>query len=117
MKGIIEKFIHNPDFQTVLSGFDQGLREQMVTGLSGSARQLMIGALFESLNKPLLVVTHNMFQAQKTFEDLVDILGEEQVLLFPANELIISEMAVASPETLANRIEVLTRLARKNKEF
>ena len=117
MKGIIEKFIHNPDFQTVLSGFDQGLREQMVTGLSGSARQLMIGALFESLNKPLLVVTHNMFQAQKTFEDLVDILGEEQVLLFPANELIISEMAVASPETLANRIEVLNKISEKKQRI
>jgi transcription-repair coupling factor (superfamily II helicase) len=113
LKGIIQKFKENPDFQTIITGFDKGLKEQMVAGLSGSARQILTGTLFSALNKPLLVVTHNMFQAQKMYEDMVEIVGEDQVLLFPANELIVSEMAISSPETLAARIDVLNKLSER----
>ncbi|HJV47538.1 MAG TPA: transcription-repair coupling factor [Bacillota bacterium] len=116
MKGIIQKFKENPDFQSILTGFEQGLKEQMIAGLSGSARQILMGALFSSLDQSLMIVTHNMFQAQKIYEDMIEIVGDEQVLLFPANELIVSEMAIASPETLAARIDVLGKLSdRKNR--
>lgn len=117
MKGIIRKFIENPDFQTIISGFDQGLKEQMIAGLSGSTRQIFISSIYQELNKPIMVITHNMFQAQKIYEDLLDIVGEDQVLLFPANELIVSEMAIASPETLASRIEVLNKLSERKKRI
>ncbi|WP_134702205.1 transcription-repair coupling factor [Ammoniphilus sp. YIM 78166] len=117
MKGIIQRFLDNVDFQTIMKGFDQGLKEQLVAGLSGSARQLFISSIFQALDKPLLVVTHNLFQAQKIYEDLLELVGDDQVLLFPANELIVSEMAIASPETQANRIEVLTKLGEKKKRI
>ncbi|MEW9672682.1 transcription-repair coupling factor [Ammoniphilus sp. 3BR4] len=117
MKAIIQRFLENVDFQTIITGFDQGLKEQMAAGLSGSSRQVFLSAIFESLNKPLLVVTHNMFQAQKVYEDLIELVGDDQVLLFPANELIVSEMAVASPETLASRIEVLNKLSERKKRI
>ncbi|RKD22796.1 transcription-repair coupling factor [Ammoniphilus oxalaticus] len=117
MEGIIRKFVPNPDFQSIITGFNQGLNEQMVAGLSGSVRQVFLSALYRELNKPLLVVTHNMFQAQKVYEDLLELVGEEEVLLFPANELIISEMAIASPETLANRIEVLNKLNEQTRKI
>ena len=113
LKGIIHQFIHNPDFQSILTGFNQGLREQMVAGLSGSVRQVFFSALHQELSRPLFIVTHNMFQAQRIYEDMLELVGEDQVLLFPANELIVSEMAIASPETLANRIEVLNKLSEK----
>ncbi|RXT09007.1 transcription-repair coupling factor [Ammoniphilus sp. CFH 90114] len=117
MKGIIQRFLENVDFQTIITGFSQGLKEQLVAGLSGSSRQVFLSAIFESLDKPLLVVTHNMFQAQKIYEDLIELVGDDQVLLFPANELIVSEMAIASPETLAGRIEVLNKLSEKKKRI
>ena len=116
MKGIIRYFIQNPDFGSILTGFNQGLREQMAAGLSGSARQVFLSALHQELSRPLFVVTHNMFQAQKMYEDMIELVGEDQVLLFPANELIVSEMAIASPETISSRIEVLNKLSeRKNR--
>jgi transcription-repair coupling factor (superfamily II helicase) len=116
MKAIVSKFIDNADFQTILTGFDKGLKEQMIAGLSGSARQIFFQSIYDSLKQPLLIVTHNMFSAQKIYEDLLELAGEDQVLLFPANELIVSEMAIASPETLADRIQVLNKLIeRKNR--
>src|SRR5690606_32200574 len=61
----------------------------------------------QSVNRPILFVTHQLIQAQQLYEDLTDILGDN-VYLYPVNELISSEIAVASPELLSQRIEALT---------
>ncbi|UVI33505.1 transcription-repair coupling factor [Paenibacillus spongiae] len=99
------------DFQSVVSGIQKGMREQLISGLAGSSRQVMIAALGQELNRPMLVVTHNMFAAQKIAEDLVECLSPNDVLLYPANELVAAEAAISSPETLAQRMEVLIRLS------
>lgn len=111
MQALIKAFSTDTDFQSIVSGIRSGMKEQLVAGLTGSSRQVMIASLMQELQRPLLVVTHNMFSAQKITEDLVECLPEDQVLLYPAQELLATEVAVASPETLAQRIDVLTRLA------
>lgn len=100
------------DFKSIAEGYSKGLKEQMISGLSGSSRQVFIAALAEQLNRPLLVVTHNMYSAQKIAEDLQACLSREQVLMYPANELIAAEAAISSPETLAQRMDVLVSLAK-----
>lgn len=111
LQGLIEDFSKDTDFQSVTCGIAAGMKEQLISGLSGSARQIMLAALHEETQRPLLVVTHNMFSAQKMADDLQEALSPEQVLLYPANELVAAEAAVSSPETLAQRIDVLTRCA------
>lgn len=103
-------FTETDDYKTIVSGIEEGLKEQLVAGLSGSARTVFTSALYNGLNKSLLVVTHNLYQAQKVYEDLVNLLNED-VYLYPVNDLIASEIAIASPELKAQRIEVLNRLA------
>ncbi|MFY4777232.1 transcription-repair coupling factor [Metabacillus sp. RGM 3146] len=110
MKSLHSYFYGNQDFKTVVSGIQGGLNEQLVAGLSGSARSVFTSALFNEMNAPMLVVTHNLLQAQKIYEDLANLLGEK-VYLYPVNELIASEIAVASPELKAQRIEVLNKLS------
>jgi transcription-repair coupling factor (superfamily II helicase) len=103
-------FYENDDFKTIVSGIEEGLKEQLVAGLSGSARTVFTAALYNDLKKSILIVTHNLYQAQKIYEDLVHLLNED-VYLYPVNDLIASEIAIASPELKAQRIEVLNRLA------
>lgn len=107
----MEAFAADRDVQNVLSGYRQGMREQMVSGLAGSSRQVMIAVLKRELDRPMLVVTHNMFAAQKITEDLQECLSPDEVLLYPANELVAAEAAISSPETLAQRMDVLIRLS------
>ena len=38
-------------------------------------------------------------------------LSPDEVLLYPANELVAAEAAISSPETLAQRMDVLIRLS------
>ncbi len=111
MLGLKNLFNEQDDVQGIIAGVDEGLREQLVTGLSGSARTLFLASVYEKTKKPMLIVTHNLLQAQKLFDDLVRVIGEEEVFLYPVNELIGAEISVASPELKAQRIDVLNRLS------
>lgn len=107
MKGIINQFNKQDDIQSVISGLDAGLKEQLIAGLSGSARTVFLASVYQQTKKPILVVTHNLLQAQKLYDDVAGMLGEKEVFLYPANELIMAEMSIASPELKAQRIETV----------
>ncbi|MFC4323932.1 transcription-repair coupling factor [Litchfieldia salsa] len=107
LAGIQKYFIENEEIKSILSGIDGGLKEQLVAGLSGSARTVLIAALYKETKRPLLVVTHNLFQAQKLYEDLTTLVNEDEVFLYPVNELIASEIGISSPELKGQRMEAL----------
>ncbi|MGG3890573.1 transcription-repair coupling factor [Metabacillus fastidiosus] len=109
MHSLHQYFYETDDFKTIISGLEEGLKEQLVAGLSGSARTVFIASLYKETKKPLLIVTHNLFQAQKVYEDMASLLNEN-VYLYPVNDLIASELAISSPELRAQRMEVLNSL-------
>src|SRR5699024_702946 len=59
----------------------------------------------------IVLVTHNLLQAQKLYDDLTQFIASEELYLYPANELIAAELSVASPELRAQRIETLNYLS------
>ncbi len=107
LAGIQQYFIENDEIKSIVNGIDGGLKEQLVAGLSGSARTVLIASLYKETKRPLLVVTHNLFQAQKLYDDLITLVNGEEVFLYPVNELIASEIGIASPELKGQRIEAL----------
>lgn len=107
LQALIEAFSQDSDFNSMVAGVKAGMKEQLISGLSGSSRQVMLAALHKETDRPLLVVTHNMFSAQKIYEDLQESISSDEILLYPSNELVAAEAAVSSPETLAQRIQVL----------
>lgn len=108
---LLQIFQKNKELKTIFKGIKANTKEQLVTGLVGSARALMMAASYKETKRSQVIVTHNLFQAQKIHEDLTTILPDEEVLLYPANELIAAEIGVASPELKAQRIEVLNGLS------
>src|SRR5699024_6376843 len=112
MESILKAFSNDRDIQTIVDGLQAGMAEQMVSGLAGSSRPVALAAIHKMTERPLLIATHNMFSAQKMAEDLLECLTPEDVLLYPANELTATESAAASPEIKAQRIDVMTRLAK-----
>lgn len=117
MNDIIQYFSASKDYQHVLSAHRNGIKEQLITGLSGSARTLFLSALYGDQKQSQLIVTHNLHQAQKLYEDLVEWLGEEEVYLYPVNELISSEVVTASPELRGQRIKVLNHLVQSKRSI
>ncbi|SHF06949.1 transcription-repair coupling factor [Seinonella peptonophila] len=110
MGPLVHYIRQDKDFQATVSGLREYLREQLVVGLSGTARMVYLAALHEEVDRPVLLVTHNLNQAQKAVEDLQELLPKEKVLLYPANELITTEIALASHESLGERVDVLSKL-------
>ncbi|WP_458415252.1 transcription-repair coupling factor [Schinkia sp. CFF1] len=115
MLGLRSYFIKNGEIKTVASGFNEGLKEQLVAGLTGSTRALFIAAMYIETKQPQLVVTHNLYQAQKMYDDLLEMIGEDEVFLYPVNELIAAEIAIASPELKGQRIDALNHWCRNKK--
>lgn len=111
LQALIQAFTKDADYASIAAGISSGMKEQLISGLSGSSRQVLMAALAEDTGRPLMVMTHNMFAAQKIADDLQEALSPNQVLLYPANELVAAEAAISSPETLSQRIDVLIRCA------
>ncbi|MBB6284458.1 transcription-repair coupling factor [Geobacillus subterraneus] len=105
----------NQDVRTIIEGIHARLKEQLVAGLSGSARSVFISTLYKETGRPMLVVAHNLFQAQKIHDDLVSLLGPDDVFLYSVNEVIAAEMAIASPELKAQRLEIMNHWAQGGK--
>ncbi|WP_216831201.1 transcription-repair coupling factor [Alkalihalobacterium elongatum] len=110
MFGLQQYILESDEIKAVSTSVEAGLSEQLITGLTGSARTLFLSALYQDIKSPQLVITHNLFQAQKLYEDLSALVNSSKVFLYPVNELISSEIAIASPEMRAQRIEVLNQL-------
>ncbi|RNA66040.1 transcription-repair coupling factor [Alteribacter keqinensis] len=107
MKGLIELFGQGDDVASVTDGIEASLSEQMVAGLTGSSRSLLLASIYQKTKGSQLIVTHNLYQAQKLYDDLTSLVNDENIFLYPVNELIASEIAVASPEMRGQRIEAL----------
>lgn len=89
------------------------VQEQLVTGLSGSARPALIDALQQYSKRPIYIFTAGMLQAQKLVDDLCRLTGEENVYYYPADDFIAADVTLASPELRAERIATLDALAQQ----
>lgn len=82
-------------------------QKQLVLGLSGSARTLVMSAILEKRQKPLLVIAHNLYHASQLMEDFASFVPEDQLHLFPVDEMLAAEMSIASPEYRAERVATM----------
>ncbi|GAA0320744.1 transcription-repair coupling factor [Bacillus carboniphilus] len=114
MEGLLQYFLDQDDVRSILEGINEGLDEQLITGLSGSSRATLMATVQQQTNRPVIILTYNLLQAQKLYDDLSSFISEEYLYLYPANDLIAAEFSAASPELKAQRIETLNQLIRGN---
>jgi transcription-repair coupling factor (superfamily II helicase) len=104
---------NSEEMKSITNGFESNFKEQLISGLGGSARAVFMAAMYKKTLKPQLIVTHNLYQAQKLYEDLSELVPEDEIYLYPVNDLIASEIAIASPELKGQRLEVLNHWSQK----
>ena len=76
---------------------------------------LLIASSYRLYKGSYLLITSNLFKAQKLYSSLVSFLSKDDVLLFPSDELIRAETIAQSKEMSAHRLYVLDEiLKRKN---
>lgn len=94
-----------PQLQALWPKLSSG--RHLMTGLSGSAKTVVLAAARQTLAVPLLVVTDTRAHAEELTGDLTRLLGESAVWAFPVEDVAAAELAVASPDARNERINTL----------
>lgn len=102
-----------PAFKKIISQLKPTTR-QLITGISGSARALLLAALQDKRSHPLLVVTDNMDHMQELADDLGGLVDADRVLQFPVEEVLAAEVATSSPNYRLQRVQSLAALAKQD---
>ena len=96
--------------QKLVKELENDRDQQLITGLTSSARAVFTNMLYKNRQGAILIVTPNLLHAQKLTEDLVKLIGEDLVRLYPADELIAADISITSPELRAQRLEALDHM-------
>ena len=83
---------------------------QLVTGIAGSAKTLLLANLQKELPGPQLVLVDSLFHMEELVNDLNNLLPETMVYSFPAEESLAMAMAVSSPNYRLARVMALHAL-------
>lgn len=83
---------------------------QLITGLAGSAKTLVMTSGYKEKNKKIIVAVPNLYYGNQLVEDFRNILSDEEVYIFPVDEVLSAEMAFSSPEARAERVAALNFL-------
>ncbi|WP_142830643.1 transcription-repair coupling factor [Planococcus soli] len=110
MNHILRTFSEDTHTQNFIADLKKGQDHQLISGLSGSARPIFYQTIWSEAETPLLIVTPNLLHAQRVYDDLVRLVGEQQVHLYPAEELIAAEVSFSGPELRAHRIDTLDHM-------
>ncbi len=119
MKSIQNRFISSEQYQEIIKTLEQNLDELLVTGLTGAAKNILIATLYQNeLSKnerSIVLLTHNLVQAQRIQDDLIELLGEEQVLVFPDDDLIRQDAIAASTELLEQYMQAMVSMSKSQR--
>jgi len=78
---------------------------------------LLFASLYHDDPENYAIVSNNLYSAQKTYEFLLNFLNEDQVVFFPADELLRAESLSSSRELMAQRLYAMGQLLRPGKKI
>ncbi|MEX5674722.1 MULTISPECIES: transcription-repair coupling factor [unclassified Staphylococcus cohnii species complex] len=114
MKSIITEYIkEDKRYQELNEVF--GEANVLVTGLSSSAKATIIAEKFIHSSKQLLVVTNNLYQADKLESDLQQYVDTDDIYKYPMQDIMTEEFSTQSPQFMSERVRTLTALAQEKR--
>jgi transcription-repair coupling factor (superfamily II helicase) len=82
-----------------------------VVGPWGSGKTLLAVQAARALEAPLLIITAGRSEAEAVFDDLTTFAGEDRAALFPAWEVLPSDIMNPADDIIAERMNTMKRLA------
>ena len=110
---ILKQFDKTYNIKSIAGGFGQA--RKTFTGLNGSSRALFTAALFNHLDRGLIVVTANNRSASNLYGDLSHFLPPPQIYLFPSRETLPYDSSEPFRELTSKRIVALDALIREER--
>lgn len=91
--------------------------ELYITNTNDNISLLMVLYLFNKNNDSLLIVTPNLYKAQKVYDSLSSLLKEDQLSFYPQDEFITTEMLAMSKDFKFERINTIKKIIEKKKSI
>ncbi|MHA6380759.1 transcription-repair coupling factor, partial [Aerococcus sanguinicola] len=77
-------------------------------GLQGLSKAYIAQLAYkQAMGQKYLIVTNNLLEAERYLDDLANFIPEDRLYLFNSAESVAADLAVASPEALADRLAVM----------
>lgn len=102
---VLELFQNNSAIDYLLSK-----RRGTLTAMTLPVEAMLIASAFRKQKKPMFVVKKNLYQAQRLYSQMMQLLKEEEVVFFGVDESMRVEAVATSPEMSATRNESMARL-------
>ena len=114
MKSVIAEYIQQDKrFQELDQVFGQ--ENILVTGLSPSAKATILAEKYLTDHKQMLLITNNLYQADKLETDLLQYIDSAEVYKYPVQDIMTEEFSTQSPQLMSERVRTLTALAQNEK--
>ncbi|MCR1798058.1 transcription-repair coupling factor [Staphylococcus warneri] len=114
MRQVISNYVkEDKRFQELDQVFGQD--NILVTGLSPSAKATIIAEKYLADQKQMLLVTNNLYQADKIEADILQYVSGEEIYKYPVQDIMTEEFSTQSPQLMSERVRTLTALAHGEK--
>ncbi len=116
MKKILNYISKTPYFKDLLTKFNSN-DELQITNTNDSISLLILLYLFNTNDKNILVVTPNLYRAQKVYDKLINFVNNDTLSFFPQDEFITTEMLAVSSEFKFERINTIKKVIENKKNL
>lgn len=111
-----QHFLDCPQYAKILARTaKQSKQELHITGLSDSAKSLILALLHHEVRRPFFLVAADHNHAAR-YQQEISNLSRFKVLLYPASEVSPYEQVLHSPDTIAQQMEVLQQIMQDKSE-
>ena len=80
---------------------------------ANTIQKLLTFKLFNKINKTIVIVYPNIFEASKAYEDYLELTEADQISFFPVEELVASELIASSNTYRLERIKTIFKIINK----
>lgn len=109
----LTKFLGNSETIKNISDHQQPGERQLLLGVNGAAKAAAIAALYQKKPQVMMVLTDTQAHVDDLANDLLDLMAEEDIYRFSAEEALATELAISSNSFVTDRVVAMTALAEK----
>ncbi|MPQ42173.1 transcription-repair coupling factor [Clostridium tarantellae] len=115
LKGLINPLFENKKFKSIQKSINEKLYPIEVTGLSESGKSYILDGIYESVNKPIVIVTHSDVEARNLYEDLG--FYTSKVFYLPTKETVFYNIDAISGDLRWARLKVIKEMLDTSKKI
>ena len=100
--------------QNLIKDFSSG-KDAVVSGMNNSRFPFLAGSIFSELEESIVIITHDTGRANDIYEDLIRLIPEKKLAVFPQIEVLPHEQIMTDYSVTIERLQVLEKLVFDNK--